>query len=126
MESYIPNKYLNTPQRIYIIDRSTLLHETASEIKLVIDISTPTIRRTLRSEVTRHNKNPISKTPQKINVRDLRQFVRAVINSSDKRRESYLQLTADLRIKASKSTIRYTLRKAEFRRYIVYSKSLVL
>lgn len=48
------------------------------------------------------------------------------MSSLDSRRESYLQLAADLRIDASQSTIRRALCKAGFRRCIVCLKPLVL
>lgn len=126
MDPYIPNKHLNTPQRTHVIDRSTLLHETVPEIKLVTHIPTSTIRRTLQSGVTRHNKNTTCGAPPKINARDLRQFVRAVTSSFDGKRESYLQLAADLGIEASETTIRRAFRKVGFRRCIACSKPLVL
>ena len=125
MEPYIPNKYLTTPQRIHVIDRSVMLDQTVPQIKLAIGIPISTIRRTLKFGVSRHNKNLISRTSEKINARDLRSLIRAVISGPDGRRENYMSLVADLGITACEIIVRKYLRKAGFRRCIACFKPLV-
>ena len=125
MEPYVPNKHLNTPQRKHIIDSSVMLGQTVSQIHRATDVPTPTIRQTLRSGASRHNPNPTSERPEKINTHDLRCLIRAVTKSADGRHESYVQLAADLGITTSETTLRKYLRKAGFRRCIACPKPLV-
>lgn len=85
MDPYIPNKYPATPQRKHIIDCKDMEGQTVPEIHRDTNVPTPTIRRTLKSGVTRHNKYPTSRTPKKISARDLQSLVRAVTSSPDGR-----------------------------------------
>ena len=100
--------------------------QTASQIYRDINVPTSIIRRTLKFGGTRHNRNLTSETSQKINARDLRQLVRAIISFSDNKRAFYLQIAEELRIIVFVFIIRRAFRKAGFRRYIAYLKLLVL
>ena len=125
MKPYIPNKHLNTPQRIHIINRNVMLEQTTSKIKLIINSLISTIKRTLKSKMSRYNKNPTSKTLEKINARDLKSLIRTITNSQNEYRQNYIFLIVDLKIHISKFIIRKFLRKVDFRRCILYFKSLI-
>ena len=44
MEPYVPNKHLNTPQRKHIIDLNVMQGDIVSQIKIIINVPTSTIK----------------------------------------------------------------------------------
>ena len=113
------------PKRQRVIDLHHDTHVTNAEIKPITVVPTSTIRRILKSSPPRHNHNPRSGRPPKLNARDVRRLVRAVTSSQDGKQSSYMQLAKELEIQASESTIRRALRKAGFRRCVACPKPLV-
>lgn len=103
----------------------SMLHASVPEISAATDIPSLTVRRTLRSGAARSQKNPTTGAKEKISPRALRSLIRAVTSGADGRRESYMELAADLGIKACETTVRQALRRAGFRRCIACSKPLI-
>ena len=99
--------------------------DTVPQIKITTNVPTPTIKRTLKSEIIRHNKNLTSEPVEKVNAYDLQNLIRAITNSADDKRESYIQLIKDLKISASETTLRKYLRKTNFKRCIACPKPLI-
>ena len=130
MASITPKKprkqQIKTPKRQEIIDRHQLLYQKPSQIKKVTNISTPTVRRVIKSDEPRINSKSHIDRSLKLSSRDIRRLIRVVTSSQDKRRASYIQLTKELKLKINKQTIRRALRKAGFKRYIAYLKPLIL
>jgi glycerol-3-phosphate cytidylyltransferase-like family protein len=110
-------------QRILILHNDS--HLTISEINKLTYVSRTSVRRIINSDSTRTHENSRSKRLSKLNVRDVRRLVRAVISSADERRASYMKLAEKLKIQASETIIRRVLRKASFRRCVICLKSLI-
>ena len=120
-----PRTQWDTPKRQEVIDLKHDMNLRPREIKEITGMPTPTIRRVLRSQESRHDSNPRSGRPPKLSARDIRRLVRAVTSSQDGRQASYLNLAKELGIVASEKTIRIALRKAGFRRCVACPKPLV-
>ena len=121
-----PNKHpIETPKRQEILDRHDILHQKPREIKEATNVSTPTVRRIIKSGEPRQAQRHHTGRPPVLSPRDIRRLVRAVTNSSDGRQASYEQLAEELGIQASTTTLRRALRKAGFRRCVACPKPLV-
>jgi hypothetical protein len=110
-------------QRILTLHNDS--HLTISKISKLTDVSRTNVRRIINSDSTCTHENSRSKRSSKLNVKDVRRFVRAVINSADERKASYMKLIEKLEIQALKTIIRRVLRKANFRRCVICLKSLI-
>ena len=121
-----PKQPIKTPKRQEILDRYHILHQKPSQIKEATDVSTPTVRRVIKSGEPRRASRSHTGRPPILNARDIRRLIRAITSSADKRQASYVQLAEDLEIKASVQIIRRALRKAGFRRCVACSKPLDL
>ena len=79
------NRPIKTPKRQEILDRHYILHQKPSQIKEVTDVSTPTVRRVIKSGEPRRASRSHTDRPPKLNARDIRRLVRAVTSSADRR-----------------------------------------
>ena len=104
----------STPKRQEVITLAYHMKLRPREIKACTGMPTPTIRRILRTNEPRHDKNPRSGRPPKISARDLRSLVRAITNGPNSRRAPYTVIAKELGIVASDSTLRRYLRKVGF------------
>jgi hypothetical protein len=100
-------------------------HLTISKINKLTNVSRTNVRQIINSDSTRTHENARSKRFSKLDVKDVRRLVQAVINSADERRALYMKLTEDLEIQASKTIIRRESRKVNFRRCVICLKSFI-
>ena len=119
------NTEWNTPQRQHVLDLHLVNHMRSCEIKRMTDMSTPTMRRVLRSKEPRFKFNPRLEKFEKLTSRDIRSLIRAVTKSADDRASSYMILAKELEIQASEDVICKALRRAGFRCCITCLKPLI-
>ncbi len=73
----------NTLKRQRILTLHNDSHLTISEISKLTDVSRTSVRRIINSDSTRTHENARSERSSKLDVRDVRRLVRAVISSAD-------------------------------------------